>query len=173
MGFLDDEEKAKNEAMEAERKAQAEIIQAAFVAAIAPLQREIASLKGEVKELKKNAEKPSKAIIDNETKSEIKGMVKLAAAGVDSYKYPVYVLFGVSILLMLAVSWNSYKLNATAENMDWKYDVVTGILSGDRAYWWDGENYQASRKAPEAKRLQEALDQYQKVTEQMKKQANK
>lgn len=98
-------------------------------------------------------------------------MMANAAAGIDSYRFSIYALFGIAIILGGAILWNSYKLKDTAENMDWKYDVVTGILSGDRHYWWDGENYQASRKAPEAKRLQDALDHYQKISEQMKKQA--
>ena len=162
-------EKAKQEQTEAIRAA----ITEAVIAATGPLQKEIASLKGELREIKQSAEGQRTAVIDDDTKGEIREMVRQTAEGVNSYKYPVYALFGVSMLLMLAVSWNSYKLNATAENMDWKYDVVTGVLSGDRYYWWDGQNYEASRKAPEAKRLQAAVEQYQKVTEQMKKQGGK
>lgn len=162
-------EKAKQEQTEAIRAAVAE----AMIAATGPLQKEIASLKGELREIKQSAEGQRTAVIDDDTKGEIREMVRQTAEGVNSYKYPVYALFGVSMLLMLAVSWNSYKLNVTAENMDWKYDVVTGVLSGDRYYWWDGQNYEASRKAPEAKRLQAAVEQYQKITEQMKKQGGK
>ena len=103
----------------------------------------------------------------------MRGIMENAVIGIDFVKFSVYALFGIAIILGGAILWNSHKLNETAENMDWKYDVVTGILSGDRHYWWDGENYQASRKAPEAKRLQDALDHYQKISEQMKKQANK
>ena len=166
MGFMDENK-------EKEQAAICAAVTEAVTAAVVPLQKEIANLKGELGELKKNAEKPSKAIIDDETKNEIRGMVKLAAEGVDSYKYPVYALFGFVALLMAAVTWNTYQLRTTTENMDWKYDVVTGVLSGDRHYWWDGQNYEASRKAPEAKRLQTAVEQYQKITEQMKKQGGK
>ena len=175
MGFMDDEEKAKNEALEAERKAQAkeqaELIRAAVAVAVSPLQRELTSLRGEVREIKKATEKPNTAVMDEGTRKEIRGMMANAAAGIDSYRFSIYALFGIVVILAGAILWNSYKLNETAENMDWKYDVVTGILSSDRHYWWDGENYQASRKAPEAKRLQDALDHYQKISEQMKKQA--
>lgn len=172
MGFMDEKfDKEKETA----QKEQAEAIRAAVTnavaAAVAPLQREITSLRGEVKELKKVAEKPNTAVMDEGTRKEIRGMMANAAAGIDSYRFSIYALFGIAIILGGAILWNSYKLKDTAENMDWKYDVVTGILSGDRHYWWDGENYQASRKAPEAKRLQDALDHYQKISEQMKKQA--
>lgn len=141
----------------------------AVTAAIKPLQREIASLQREFRELKK-AETPTVAVIDDNTRNEILDMMTSAAAGINSYKLPVNALFFIAILLVVSVFWNSHRLNVTAENMDWKYDVVTGILSGDRRYWWDGDNYEASRNAPESKRLQEALDHYQKITEQMKKQ---
>lgn len=177
MGFLDDEEKAKNEALEAERKAQAkeqaELIRAAVAAAVSPLQRELTSLRGEVREIKKAAEKPNTAVMDEGTRKEIRAMMASAAGGIDSYKYSIYALLGMVVILAGAILWNTHKMNDISESMDWKYDVVTGILSGDRHYWWDGENYQASRKAPEAKRLQDALDHYQKISEQMKKQANK
>ncbi len=154
----------------------AELIRAAIAAAIAPLQKEIANLRGEVKELKQVADKPKAAaavtaVIDEATKNEIKNMMENAAKGIDSYKYPVYALFIIAAILAVAILWNNYKLKDTAENMDWRYDAVTGILSGDRHYWWDGENFQNSRTAPEAKRLQEALDHYQKKAEQIKKQA--
>lgn len=177
MGFLDEEEKVKKEALEAEQKAQAkkqaEAIRAAVAAAVSPLQRELNHLRVEVRELKIAAEKPNRTILDDATRKEMRGIMENAVIGIDFVKFSVYALFGIAIILGGAILWNSHKLNETAENMDWKYDVVTGILSGDRHYWWDGENYQASRKAPEAKRLQDALDHYQKISEQMKKQANK
>jgi hypothetical protein len=173
MGFMDEEEKAKKEEFEANKKEQAEVIRAAVAAAIVPLQREIISLKGEVKELKKVTEKQHTAVIDDSTRREIRGMMASAAEGINSYRLPVYALFGITIIFAGSILWNSHRLNDFAENMDWKYDVVTGVLSGDRHYWWNGENYEASRKAPEAKRLQEALDHYQKINEQLKKQANK
>lgn len=175
MGFLDDEEKAKKEALEAEKKEQAkeqaEVIRAAVAAAVLPLQREVTSLRGEVREFKKAAEKPNMAVMDEGTRTEIRGIMATAADGINSNKFSIYILFGITAILAAAIIWNSYKLNKTIENMDWKYDVVTGILSGDRHYWWDGENFEASRKAPEAKRLQDALDHYRKINEQIKKQA--
>ena len=172
MGFMDEKfDKEKETAQKEQTAAIRAAVTDAVAAAVAPLQREITSLKGEVKELKKVAEKPNTAVMDEGTRKEIRGMMANAAAGIDSYRFSIYALFGIAIILSGAILWNTYKLKDTAESMDWKYDVVTGILSGDRHYWWDGENYQASRKAPEAKRLQDALDHYQKISEQMKKQA--
>lgn len=180
MGFMnekfDKEKESAQKAIETEKREQTEAIRAAVTAAIEPLQREITSLKKEVRELV--TEKPNVATeiqynLDDRTKKEISELTASVAAGLESYKMPIHSLFCIVVLLAGSLFWMSHKLNETAESMDWKYDVVTGILSGDREYWWNGENYEASRKAPEAKRLQEALDNYKKISEQMKKQAGK
>lgn len=174
MGYLDEqEEKNKKEILEVEKKEQAKAISAAVnvavAAAISPLQKEIVDLKGELRELKKTAEKPNMAVLDDATRKDLRSIMINAAKGIDSYKVPVYALFGFVFLLAGTILWNSYRLNELSEDTNSKYDVVTGILSGDRSYWWDGENFIASRKAPEAKRLQEAVEHYNKI-EQMKKQ---
>jgi len=179
MGFMDEKFEKEKEGSQKEQAPEIKVaVTTAVVAAIAPLQNEIITLKKELINLKKETidlkkavESPSRMVVDDETREEMKYMIESAAAGIDSYKYPVYVLFGMTILLAVSVSFNLYKLNETAEYMDWKYDAVTGILSGDRHYWWNGENYEASRLAPEAKRLQEALDSYKKINAQMKKQS--
>ena len=166
MGFMDEKfDKEKETAQKEQAAAIRAAVTDAVAAAVVPLQREITSLKGEVKELKKVAEKPNTAVMDEGTRKEIRGMMANVAAGIDSYRSSIYALFGIAIILGGAILWNSYKLKDTAENMDWKYDVVTGILSGDRHYWWNGENYEASRDKPEAKRLQEAINTYQKITD--------
>ena len=178
MGFMDEKfEKEKEGAQKEQATEIKNAVNAAVVAAIAPLQNEIITLKKELINLKKETidlkkaiESPSRMVVDDETKKEIKDMIESGAAGIDSYKYPVYVLFGMAILLAVSVILNFHKLKETAEYMDWKYDAVTGILSGDHHYWWNGENYEASWLAPEAKRLQEALDSYKKINAQMKKQ---
>lgn len=169
MGFIDEDSKFKEEKEEVTKIEQETAIRLVVTAAIAPLQREISSLKAEIQDLKGVAEKPSTAVMDEGTRKEIQGMMASAAAGIESYRFSIYALCGIAVILAGAILWNSHRLNEFAENMDWKYDVVTGILSGDRHYWWDGENYEASRKAPEAKRLQEAIDRFQKITEQMRK----
>lgn len=127
-------------------------------------------MKRDIRLLKEVVERPNTATatIDEGTRNEIRNMMTNAAEGIESYKYAIYALFGMVVILALAILCNLYKLNETAENMAWKYDVVTGILSDDRHYWWDGENYEASRKAPETKRLKDALDQYQKIIRQQK-----
>ena len=153
-----------NKEKEATQKEERDIMRAV----IEPLQREINSLRGEVRELKKVAESQKTAIIDDGTRREIRGMMESAAVGIDSYKPVIYVLFAIVIILAGSILWNTHKISEITENMDWKYDVVTGVLSSDRAYWWDGENYIASRKAPEAKRLQEAIEKYNKINTQMK-----
>ena len=178
MGFMDEKFEQEKEGAQKEQAAEIKVaVTTAVVAAIAPLQSEIITLKKELinlkKEtidLKKTVESSSRIVVADETKREMRDLIECAAAGIDSYKYPVYLLFGMTILLAVSVSFNLYKLNETAEYMDWKYDAVTGILSGDRHYWWNGENYEASRLAPEAKRLQEVLDSYKKINAQMKKQ---
>ncbi|MBP9483435.1 MAG: hypothetical protein KBF19_01485 [Negativicutes bacterium] len=174
MGFMTE----KYEEKESNKTEQTELIQAAVSAAISPLFTEITFLKKEIKNLKEETfslkgvvDSPNYMKIDDETKTEIKKNLADAASGVDSYKIPIYALFVMVIILGVSIVWNSHRLNEIAENMDWKYDSVTSILSGDRHYWWDGENYQTSRNAPETKRLKEALDRYQKINEQMKKQS--
>ena len=142
----------------------------AVVAAIAPIQQEITTLKKDIRQLKDVVERQNTATatIDEGTRNEIRNMMTSAAEGIESYKYAIYALFAMVVMLAVAILCNSYKLNETAVDMAWKYDVVTGILSDDRHYWWDGENYEASRNAPEAKRLKNALDKYQKITKQQK-----
>lgn len=168
---MDDEEENKKKAIIEVNNEQAALIHEAVTAAVKPLQREITSLREEVKGLKKTSEKPNMAVMDEETRKEIKGMMVSATSGIDSYRFSIYGLFGISVILACTIIFNSYRLSETEKNMDWKYDVVTGILSGDQHYWWNGENYEASRKAPEAKRLQESLEKYQKINEQLKKQS--
>jgi len=178
MGFMDEKFEKEKEGAQKEQAAEIKVaVTTAVVAAIAPLQNEIITLKKEIRNLKeetinlkKVVESPSRMVVDDESKEEMKYMIESAAAGIDSYKYPVYALFGMAILLAVSVIFNLHKLNETVEYMDWKYDAVTGILSGDRHYWWNGENYEASRLAPETKRLQEVLDSYKKINAQMKKQ---
>ena len=112
-------------------------------------------------------------MIDDSTKSEIRGMMAGVDKGFKSYNFVIYLLIGTMVFFCLFSIWNMYSVKKMNEELEWKYDVITGILSGERQYWWNGENYEASRKAPEAKRLQEAVEIYHKASEQMKKQANK
>ena len=171
MGFMNEKFEEEKENV---KKGQAIEISAAvttaLVAAIAPLKQEITTLKRDIRQLKEVVERTNTttATIDEGTRNEIRNMMRSAAEGIESYKYAIYALFGMVLILAAAILCNSYKLNETAANMAWKYDVVTGILSDDRHYWWDGENYEASRKAPETKRLKDALDKYQKITKQQK-----
>jgi hypothetical protein len=174
LGLLDDDEEIKQKKQAAAIRA---AVTTAVTAAVVPLQRELAKVSQTVTELKTElkiaSEKPNTAtaVMDEETKKEMRSIATSAAAGIDSYKHAIYTLFGIAAILTVAILLNTYKLNNFIENIDWKYDAVTGILSGDRAYWWNGENYEASRKAPEAKQLQDAVDNYKKISEQMKKQA--
>lgn len=169
---MDEKIKKEKEAAQAEKEAvqqeQSEAIGAAVTAAVEPLQREISSLKVEVRKLKEVTEKPSTAIatavIDDKTRDEIRGMMASAAAGIDSYKIPVCSLFAIMIVFAGLMLWFSHRLNNVSNDTNWRIDVITGILSGDRHYWWDGENYEASRKAPETKRLENALEYYKKIT---------
>ena len=168
MGFMT--EKIEKEQVQQE---QAEASKTAVTAAIGPLQREITSLKGELRELKKAAERSKTAVIDDNTRREIRGILSGVDQGFKSYNIMLYLLIGTMVFFGVFSIWTNYNIRETNKELNWKYDVVTSILSGDRHYWWDGENYEASRVAPEAKRLQGALDHYQKISEQMKKQANK
>ena len=165
-------EKLEKEKEQAQKK-QLEAISTAVAVAIGPLQREITSLKGEVTQLKKIAETSKQVVIDDSTKSEIRGMMAGVDKGFKSYNFVIYLLIGTMVFFCLFSIWNMYSVKKMNEELEWKYDVITGILSGERQYWWNGENYEASRKAPEAKRLQEAVEIYHKASEQMKKQANK
>ena len=161
------------EKLEKEKEQALEAISTVVAAAIGPLQREITSLKGEVTQLKKIAETSKQVVIDDSTKNEIRGMMAGVDKGFKSYNFVIYLLIGTMVFFCLFSVWNMYSVKKMNEELEWKYDVITGILSGERQYWWNDENYEASRVAPEAKRLQGALDHYQKISEQMKKQANK
>lgn len=173
MGFMDEKfdqkkENAQKEQIAAINTAVTIAVATAIAKANEPLQGEINSLKDEIKDLKKIVVRPTKTVIDDDTITEIKGIITSAAAGIDSYRYPIYILFGGLVLLTIFTAWTSHKIDETTYRTEWRYDIITGILSGDRNYWWDGENYQASQKAPEAKRLKEAVERYQKISEQMK-----
>jgi len=173
MGFMDEKfdpkkENAQKEQIAAINTAVTTAVAKAIVKANEPLHREINNLKDEIKDLKKISVRPTKTVIDDDTRTEIKGIITSAAAGIDSYRYPIYMLFGGLVILTIFTAWTSHKIDETTYRTEWRYDIITGILSGDRNYWWDGENYQASQKAPEAKRLKEAVERYQKISEQMK-----
>ena len=134
------------------------------------LRNELRDLKNEIITIKHEVNKPT--VIDEETKRELKDIMLLGAKGINSYKPAIYGLYAIVIILAVAILLNAYKLNEVAENMDWKYDVVTSILSNDRHYWFDGENYQVSRNAPETKRLEEAQKRYNEISNEIKNRKN-
>lgn len=133
MGFMD--EKFERERADA-TAAQTDAIRAAVAAAVEPLQRDIIGLKREISELKKINAVDIQYELDDKTRIELQRFTAAATQGVNSYRIPVYTLFVIVIVLAFTVVWNSYQMNAVARNMDWRYDVVTSVLSGDRHYWW-------------------------------------
>lgn len=166
MGIMD-------EMMEKQAKENLEEVRQAITAAVSPLQEEIKQLRQEVSDLRKNSSKGNTAQIqydlDDKTTKKLHGLVAEAGLAIDSYRLPLYGLMTAVVILGLSLGWMQYKINNVTEDLNYKYDVVTGVLSSDYHYWWDGENFNASRDKPEAKRLEEAVKNWQKVNESMRK----
>lgn len=75
-------------------------------------------------------------------------------------------LLVISLGVNFGVGWSVY---SNTNQMKDSYAATTAILSEESHYWFDGENFQISRKAPVQKDLENALKVYKQRQEQAAK----
>lgn len=130
------------------------------------LTKQVADLSNEVKRLNGVMEKianPSfKQTIENNDRNLLEKVCQSLNETAGSLKM-LLIIVAVAFVLDVGMNmYSSYNHNKAIDQVSTDYDYMTSILSGDRHYWFDGENYQLSRQAPETKRLEEAARNYAK-----------
>ena len=81
-------------------------------------------------------------------------------------------LGGAVVVLLLAYSlWNQYLMRQEVKQVSTNYDRITAILSRDKNYWFDGDNFNIAQESPTADYLRQVYAKYQEEKTERAKQS--
>lgn len=110
----------------------------------------------------RNAIPQSQPPMDEQDRTLLKQTIKNVHTVYSDNKW-LLKLGGAVVVLLLAYSlWNQYLMRQEVKQVSINYDRITAVLSRDKNYWFDGDNFNIAQESPKAEQLRQIYAKYQK-----------